>query len=117
MIVREEGIVKEGLRGGEGSVTLYHVMSAGELMGHATMYARVVIHPHSSIGWHQHVGNTEPYYILKGEGVFTDNDGSKTVVRAGDICKIECGQWHAIANESDEPMEMMALVINEGPKA
>lgn len=115
MVVKEQAVVKEGLRGGKGHVILYPILSVEELMGHATMYARVVIPPHCSIGWHQHVGNTEPYYIIKGEGIFTDNDGTKTVVHAGDICKIKCGESHAIENESEEDMEMIALVINEGP--
>ncbi len=34
-------------------------------MGHASMYAHVIIPAHASIGFHQHVENTEPYYVLK----------------------------------------------------
>ncbi len=116
MVIKEQPVIKEHLRGGEGHVIMYPILTENELMGHATMYSRVVIPPHCSIGHHQHIGNTEPYYILKGEGVFTDADGSKVVVHAGDICKIECGESHAIANESEEDLEMIALIINEGPK-
>lgn len=113
MVKKNEAVIKENLRGGKGSVTLFPILSAEELMGHGTMYARVVIPPHCSIGWHQHVGNTEPYYIIKGEGIFTDNDKSKTTVHPGDICTIACGEWHSMENESDEDLEMIALVINE----
>lgn len=113
MVRKEELKVVEGLRGGNGKVMIYHILPAEELLGHGTMYARVVLPPHSSIGWHQHVGNTEPYYIIKGEGVFTDNDKTRTVVRPGDVCTIECGQWHSMENNSEEEMEMIALVINE----
>lgn len=114
MVKTNQPVIKENLRGGKGSVTLYPILSPEELMGHGTMYARVVIPPHCSIGWHQHVGNTEPYYIIKGEGVFIDNDQSKTTVHPGDICTIDCGQWHSMENNSEEDLEMIALVINEG---
>lgn len=114
MVRHNEAAVKEHLRGGEGHVVLYHILSGEELMGHGTMYARVVIPPHCSIGWHQHAGNTEPYYIIKGEGTFIDNDKSRTTVRPGDICTIRCGQWHSMENNSGEDLEMIALVLNEG---
>ena len=104
------------LRGGEGVIEIRHILSKDELMRHATMYAHVIIPPYASIGLHQHVGNTEPYYIIKGEGIFIDNDGSRTVVKPGDVCVIEVGQSHAMENPNEEPLEMMALVINEEAK-
>lgn len=113
MVKKNQAVIKENLRGGKGSIILYPILSAEELMGHGTMYARVVIPPHCSIGWHQHVGNTEPYYIIKGEGIFVDNDKSRTVVHPGDICTIACGEWHSMENETDKDLEMIALVINE----
>lgn len=116
-MVRKERVVHvDNLRGGEGSVEICHFLNEDELMGHGTMYARVIVKPHSSIGWHQHVGNTEPYAIIKGEGVFVDNDGSRTTVHPGDVCLIEVGQWHSIENNTDEDMEMIALIINEAAK-
>ncbi len=116
MVKKERVVVVEGLRDGKGSCEIHHALEANELMGHATMYAKVIIKPHSSIGWHQHVGNTEPYYILKGNGVFIDNDGSKTDVVPGDVCTIEVGQWHSIENNTDEDLEVMAIVLNDGLK-
>ena len=114
MVKHNEATKVENLRGGKGYVEIYHILSKDELMGHGTMYARVVIPPHCSIGWHQHVGNTEPYYIIKGQGTFIDNDRSETQVGPWDICTIACGQWHSMENNSDEDLEMIALVINEG---
>ena len=58
MVRHNEPIVKENLRGGKGHVVFYHILEEKELMGHGSMYARVVIPPHCSIGWHQHIGNT-----------------------------------------------------------
>ena len=102
--------------GGTGSLEKFHIVSQDELNGHGKMFAKIVLHPHSSIGWHQHVGNTEPYYILKGVGTFVDNDGTKTEVHPGDVCTIEVGQWHSMEKNTDEDMEMIAFVMNDGLK-
>jgi mannose-6-phosphate isomerase-like protein (cupin superfamily) len=113
MIRREEARRVDNARGGEGSVYFYDILGKDELMGHGSLYARVVIPPHCSIGVHFHEHNTEPYYILSGEGVFTDVDGSRTRVTAGDICTIPVGTSHGLANEGEEDLVIMALIINE----
>ncbi|MBQ8639094.1 MAG: cupin domain-containing protein [Lachnospiraceae bacterium] len=113
MVKKNEAIRKDHLRDGDGYVLMYPILSTEELMGHGTLYARVVIPPHCGIGWHVHNGNTEPYYVIKGEGIFTDKDGEHRVT-AGDICTIPCGEGHAMRNDSEEDMEMIALIINEG---
>ncbi len=112
-MVRKADIkVVEHARGGEGSVEFHHIVSAEELNGHGSLYAMAVLRPHSSVGWHTHVGNTEPYYILSGKGVFVDNDGSRTKVGPGDVCVIEVGQSHSLENPYDEPLTFMALIYN-----
>ena len=64
-MVRKTEVKKvEGLRGGKGTAEVHHIVTAEELRGHGKMYAKVVLAPHSSVGYHQHVGDTEPYYIF-----------------------------------------------------
>ena len=65
MVRKTEVAFVPNLRGGEGTVEIRHLLSKDELMGHASMYAHVIIPPHGSIGFHQHVENTEPYYVIK----------------------------------------------------
>ena len=96
MVRKTNVVVQQNVRGGEGTVEFHHILAEEELYGHGKLYAKVVLKPHSSIGMHQHVGNTEPYFVLKGTGVFVDNDGSRTEVHEGDVCVIEPGQ-HATA--------------------
>lgn len=108
----------EGLAGGCGKVYKYDIVSKEELNGHGRLYARVVIPSGSSVGWHQHVHDTEPYYILKGEGDFYEGDSEngerrKYHVKAGQVCVIEVGQWHSIENNSDSELEIVALIYNE----
>lgn len=67
----------------------------------------------SSRGFHEHIGETEPYYIISGHGTFIDNDKTRIPVGPGDACLIECGQGHGFENDSDEELVMMALVYNE----
>lgn len=112
MVRKTKVAVVEHPRGGEGSVEFHHIVSEEELNGHGSMYAMAVLRPHSSVGWHQHVGNTEPYFILKGKGVFVDNDGTRTEVGPGDVCVIEVGQSHSLENPNDEKLVFMALVYN-----
>lgn len=113
MVRRERVEEVEGLAGGKGPARVHHVVSKEELLGHGRLYAKVVLPPGASVGWHQHVGDTEPYYILKGEGRFIDDDESATRVKAGDVCLIQVGQWHSIENDTDADLEFMALIYNE----
>ena len=110
MVRKETYSEKENLRGGKGVIRYYHVVSEEELNGHGRLFAKLVIPPGGSIGWHQHVDETEPYYILKGEGDFTDNDGTVTHVGPGDCCIIEVNESHSIENTGDEDLELMALI-------
>jgi len=113
-MVRKAEIKKvEHLQGGEGCVFIHSILKTEELNGHGRMYAMVRMEPHSSIGYHQHMKETEPYYILSGHGIFIDNEKNRISVGPGDVCLIECGQSHGIENTSDEELVMMALIYNE----
>lgn len=113
MVRKTEVKVVEGLRGGKGQVEFHHILSKEELNGHGSMYAMGILKPGCSIGRHQHVDNTEPYFILKGKGTFVDDDGSRTEVGPGDVCVIEVGQSHALENNSDQDLVFMALIYNK----
>ncbi len=114
MVIKETLQHREAVRGGKGTVDFYHVVPKDKTDDYVHMFAKLVINPASSIGWHQHVGETEPYYILSGEGLFTDNDGTKTVVHPGDVCLIKNGDYHAIENLSEtEPLSLMAVIYKQ----
>ena len=111
-MVRKANIIEVSeLAGGKGLTTIHHIVSSEELMDAASMYAKVVLAPGASIGWHRHTGETEPYYVLEGKGVFVDNDGTRTEVGPGDCCVIENNQCHAIENISrSRELVFMALI-------
>ena len=64
MVRKERVELIPGLAGGKGTAEVHYVVEADELNGHGRMYAKVVLPPGASVGWHQHVKDTEPYYIL-----------------------------------------------------
>lgn len=113
-MVRKANIVNvEHLGGGKGTAIVNHIVSKEELLGHGRLYAKVILKPGTSVGWHQHNHDTEPYYILKGEADFIDNDRSVTKVGPGDVCIINVGEFHSLENNSDDDVEFMALIFNE----
>ena len=118
MAVKQEQppVIKEHACGGDGSVAIHTLLDTEDLLGYGKFLARVVIQPNSSIGWHQHVGETEHYYILSGKGIFTDTDGSTHPVGAGDICTIRPNGSHAIANTEANELVMLAIILYATPQ-
>lgn len=104
--------VKEALFGGNGAAKMKVIAPAEEMYKSARLFNHVTLDPGCSIGYHVHQHETEIYYVLKGEAVFNDN-GTEVVFHAGDVGITGHGEGHAMENRSDEPMEMIALVVLE----
>lgn len=103
---------KMNARGGNGEVFFQDVLTTEELRGHGRLYSMMTLPPGSSIGVHQHVDDTEPYFILKGRGIYTDND-ARIEVGPGDVCMVELGDYHGLENPFDEDLVFMALIYNK----
>lgn len=114
-MIRKEIIEKkENQKNIRGKAEIHHILTGEELNDNIRMFAKVVLKPCASIIWHQHKGETEPYYILSGNGVFTDSDQSEIPVKEGDVCLIENMQYHGIRNISDvEDLVFMALIYKQ----
>ena len=104
--------VETCIQGGKGVCRVKHLTDREGLYGHGRMFAQVTIPVGCSIGDHPHTGETEFYYILKGQGLFNDN-GEKKAVAAGDICTTGFGEVHGLENTGAEDLEMMALIVME----
>ena len=107
----DEFEIRTNLRGGQGALEFHTLLTSEELSGKITLCSKIVMPPHSSIGYHPHLENVEYYCILKGNGVFQEPDGSYTDVSSGDVCLIRRGQSHGLANPSDEPLELLAMIV------
>ena len=84
--------------------------SVDELSGKGRLFNHVYIEPGVSLGWHIHKGDSEIYYILKGDGEYSDN-GNIIDVHAGDVTIVFDGEGHSIKNIGDETLEMIALIV------
>ena len=100
-----------GLRGGDGTLEKRIIAPADENL-HQRLFGRFTIPKGCSIGNHQHLGETEYYYILKGEGILTE-DGVETVMKVGDVSVTGYGSSHSIRNDKDEDLEFVAVILTE----
>ncbi|HCK88898.1 MAG TPA: cupin domain-containing protein [Erysipelotrichaceae bacterium] len=101
----------EHLRGGDGTVKLTQfIASPDDLCGKGRSFARVVLNPGCSIGYHGHETDSELYYILKGTAEYNDNGTLKTVTE-GDVTICPPGEGHGIANKSEDVVELIAVIV------
>jgi len=96
--------------GGKGDPYAYKLYEGDEFTGAGRLYNIVVFPPNMSIGYHQHIGESETYYVLKGKGMFND-DGILSEVGVGDVMYTGNGHSHALENIGDEDLVIAALVI------
>lgn len=104
--------VEKNLFGGNGNVNMKVLATADEMYKSARLFNHVTLNPGCSLGYHTHEHETEFYYILKGEAVFNDN-GTEVILRAGDISATGNGEGHSLENRTDEPVELIALIVLE----
>ncbi len=76
--------IRKEVRGGCGEVVFNHIYRKGtELNPNMRLFAKLVLEPGHSIGWHVHENEDEIYYILSGTAE-TDDNGVKRILQAGD---------------------------------
>ena len=80
-----------------------------ELYGKGRVYSHMTLPPGSQAGYHEHHGDAEVYYILKGRGQINDN-GVIEDIKEGDVAVTFEGEGHSIYNNSDEDLEFIALI-------
>jgi quercetin dioxygenase-like cupin family protein len=100
----------ENMRGGNLSVDAAKFLEASDSYGAGSFFGRASMQPGASIGYHQHVGEYEIYYILSGTAEVSDN-GVIHVLKAGDMMQCRDGDSHSIANIGDDTLEFLAMVI------
>jgi len=114
MVIKFENLPQRDLciQNGNGMTHLRDLTNKEGLYGHGRLFAHMTVEPGNSFGYHQHLNEVEFFYILKGEGVFCDN-GEEIVVRPGDLCVTGHQEHHSMENRTNEPLELLALIILE----
>ncbi len=101
--------VKEHLREGTGSTRFKALAQEGSVQ-HCRLFSEITLEKGCSIGKHDHVNETEYYWITEGEGIVTEVDGEKIVTK-GDLVITGGGASHAIRNEQETPLKFAAIII------
>ena len=101
-----------GFRGGKGEMQMTHFLEVekDEFNGKGRLFAKNVLKPGTSIGLHEHVGDSETYVILSGEGLVNDN-GNQKLVKPGDVIITRNGEKHSIENTGTFDLEILALIL------
>lgn len=105
-----DAIRKENASGGKGFITVQPLLNKEQLNGKCGLYAQVTIQPGNSLGYHEHHGESETYYLLSGVGDYNDN-GTIRKVKAGDVTFTSDGHGHGMENNGTEDVVFMALII------
>ena len=100
---------KEKMRDGEGTTRITYLVDT-ENEKHTRMLGEITLNSGCSIGYHEHVNETEYYFILSGAGTVND-DGSEVQVKAGDSIITGNGASHSIKNTGSEPLVFHAVII------
>lgn len=93
---------------GIGSIKFREVFGEKDFESNLVHFHETIINPHSTIGYHEHIGNEEVYYIVEGEGMMQLN-GKEFKVKPGDSVVAQGGDSHGLKNESDLPIRILVF--------
>ena len=102
---------REKMRDGNGIINITNLITGPEeLCGKGRLFSKITVNKGCSIGYHIHENDSELFYFLKGTAKYNDNGDIKTV-SAGDVAICPPGSGHGVENDSDEPVEFVAVIV------
>jgi len=114
MVIKPEQMEKEvraGMRGGKGACTVTQ-LAGKTLQRHCRLMAEILIPPCSSVGRHDHNGETEYYIVLEGAGT-VDDDGVMVDVAPGDVIVTTGGAFHSVEATKHVDLRMIAVIVTD----
>lgn len=91
-----QGLRKEHLGGtGEKGAVMHYVPIGAD--GAFKMASKIVLDEGGSIGYHLHKDDEEVYFIMSGEGLYSE-EGEEVKVGAGDVLLCTRGRSHGLKN-------------------
>ena len=107
----EQTVEFKCIRNGNGEAEMRKILnSEAELYGKGRLFNHMVLAPGRTIGDHTHTGDNEVFYVIKGTGLYNDN-GTPVRIQAGDTTICNDGESHGLINDSEEPLEFIALIL------
>ena len=105
-----EVILKKNMRDGEGEVRIEKLWNEEtELKANNRLFAKLILPPGTSIGFHKHENEEEVFVVLKGQAEMDDN-GKKEILNPGDTILTADGAGHSVKSVGDTDLEMMAVI-------
>ena len=102
--------VLENMRGGDGSVRIERMWSPEtELKANNRLFAKLVLKPGSSIGFHHHENEEEVFYVLRGIAEADDN-GDTVILNPGDSILTADGAGHSIKSVGEDTLELLSVI-------
>ena len=106
-----EIVIEENPCGGKGQMKLEKILAPAQMKDKCGLYARVTLPPGAVLGFHEHHGEGESYFVLSGEAVYDDN-GAKRKIGPGDSTWTPSGSGHGVDNSAGaEDFVFMALIV------
>ncbi len=99
-------------RGGNGIMTGKNYLTNEELENNMTGFNMMELEAGGAIGYHQHLGDEEIYFILSGNGIIQDN-GKEESIEAGDLIYTKAGEFHGLKNISESPLKFIAFIVKK----
>ena len=100
--------IREGMRGGKGSVAIAPL--TGALPDGTRVFSSLSLGPGDSIGYHVHEGESELFYFAKGVARVID-DGEEAIAEAGDAMLTASGRGHSLENIGEGELLVIAVVV------
>ena len=96
--------------GGVGNVELYEIWEKADFKSNIDFCDRVVVPPHSTIGFHQHGNNEEMYIVLEGQGEMRIEE-KEYLVKKGDMILNPAGGKHGLVNNSQANIDLLVIQV------
>ncbi len=101
---------KRPLRNGPGEIILNHHFVEKDMFGKCRLCAELVIEPGCGIGRHDHTEDMEIFYVIEGELISVNDNGSEEPFRKGDCMLTGGGATHCLRNDTDKRAVMLAFI-------
>jgi len=101
--------IREKMRGGEGHAEICPLVQSGALPAKMRLMSEITLKSGCSIGFHQHMGETEVFYFTAGQGQ-ADDDGVLVDVKQGDVLVTQ-NAGHAVSNNGNEDLVFTAVIV------
>ncbi|MCQ2536262.1 MAG: cupin domain-containing protein [Lachnospiraceae bacterium] len=100
----------ENMHGGDGTIEITYFGKSPELNYRGKFFARVLVRPGCSIGFHTHNEDSEVIMVESGTLKYSDN-GKEMMLCAGDVTICPSGTGHSMTNAGSDDLVLIATVI------